>query len=219
MRAIFVGASATTIATAKSILKRGSEVIIIEQNRDEIESLKSELDCGFIHGDGSKPAILREIELGKNDALFALTDNDQSNILTCLVGRSLGVERTITKIRDPELEHVCLELGLSDTIIPSRTIGRYLTDMFIQGESFELSTMLRGESRLFTFVANESHTGIPIDGLELPTASRVICLYRDEDFLIPEADTKLKDDDEVIIIAHEKSLEKLRELYGNNKPE
>ncbi len=219
MRAVFVGASATTIATAKSILKHGKEVIIIEQNLDEIESLKSELDCGFIHGDGSKPAILREIELGKNDALFALTDNDQSNILTCLVGRSLGVQRTITKIRDPELEHVCLELGLSDTIIPSRTIGRYLTDMFIQGESFELSTMLRGESRLFTFVANESYADTAIDDLELPAASRVICLYRNENFLIPEAGTKLKDDDEVIIIAHEKSLEKLKELYANQKPE
>ncbi|MDX1696226.1 MAG: TrkA family potassium uptake protein [Ketobacteraceae bacterium] len=217
MRAIFVGASATTIATARSILKRGKEVIIVDSDRDKIESIKESLDCGFIHGDGSSPGILREMELTKDDTLFALTDNDQINILTSLVGRSLEVGRTITKIRDPELEHVCLELGLSDTIIPSRTIGRYLTDKFILGESFELSTMLRSESRLFTFVANDEHIGTAIDDLKLPSASRVICLYRDEEFLIPEADTKLEDDDEVVIICHEKSLDKLKELYAAKK--
>lgn len=217
MRAIFVGASATTVTTVQSILKHGGEVVIVEKDKNKVDALKQTLDCGFIQGDGSKPAILKELQITESDVLFALTDNDQTNILTCLVGRSLGVERTITKIDDPELEHVCLELGLSDTIIPSRTIGRYLTDKYRQVESFELSTVLRSDSRIFTFVVNETAGDILANDLNLPSAARIICIYRDDKLLIPDEDTKLKDDDEVIVIAHEKSITKLKELYGNNK--
>ena len=62
--------------------------------------------------------------------LFALTDNDQANILASLVGRSLGFKRVVTKIQDAELEHICKELGLEDIIVPSRTIGRFLAERY-----------------------------------------------------------------------------------------
>ena len=41
------------------LLKRGHEVIIIDRDKELLEELGEELDCGYLHGDGSKPAILR----------------------------------------------------------------------------------------------------------------------------------------------------------------
>ena len=127
MKAIFVGASALTIMTVRMLLKRGHEAVIIDAKREKIETLANELDCGFIAGDGSKPAILKEANPGEADILLCLTNDDRSNILASLVGRSLGFKRIVTRIEDPELEHICIELGLEDTIIPARTIGRLLS--------------------------------------------------------------------------------------------
>ena len=62
--------------------------------------------------------------------LFCLTGSDQANIISSLVGRSLGFGRVVTKINDPEFEHICIELGLEDMIIPARTVGRHLAEMF-----------------------------------------------------------------------------------------
>lgn len=130
MRVVFIGASSLAVVTAKLMRERGEEVVIIEHDKDHIDALSEELDCGFLHGDGSKPAILREANPEGTDVLFALTDNDQANILASLVGRSLGFKRVVTKIQDAELEHICKELGLEDIIVPSRTIGRFLAERY-----------------------------------------------------------------------------------------
>ena len=130
MRAVFIGAGSLAVVTAKLIRERGEEVVIIEQDKERIDSLAEQIDCGFLHGDGSKPAMLREADPEHTDVLFALTGNDQANILASLVGRSLGFKRVVTKIEDVELEHICKELGLEDVIVPSRTVGRFLAERF-----------------------------------------------------------------------------------------
>ena len=86
-------------------------------------------DCGFIHGDGSKPAVLREVGPQHTDVLCCFTDNDQSNILASLVGRSLGFRRIFTKIDDAEFQPICIELGLTDLIIPHLQAARALADL------------------------------------------------------------------------------------------
>jgi len=69
MRAVFIGASPATIATAKVLLSRGHEVVIIEQDKEKAESLTESLDCGILHGDGSRPAILKEADPKGSDFL------------------------------------------------------------------------------------------------------------------------------------------------------
>jgi trk system potassium uptake protein TrkA len=128
-----------------------------------------------------------------------MTGSDQANIIAALVGRSLGFERVVSKIEDPELEHICLELGLEDTIIPTRTIGRYLADMCEGRDPLELSTMIRDEARVLSFVVQEEQQG-SIDDLKLPSDSRVVCVYRDDKFILPDAGFSLKVDDEVVVI-------------------
>jgi len=198
--------------TARLLLKRKHEVIIIEKNREFIDSLTETMDCGFLYGDGSKPAILKEVDPAHSDSLFCLTGDDKTNILASLVGRSLGFQNVITKIDDPELEHVCLELGLEDTIIPARTIGRYLADMLEGKDPMELSTMIREEARTFSFVLPAEFSGTAND-LNLPKNSRIICLYRDNRFIIPEDDFKFKNDDEIVIITHSDNLPDLKAYW------
>lgn len=214
MRAVFIGAGSLTVMAARLLLKRDHEVIIIEKDKETIDDLSSELDCGFIHGDGGKPAILREADPGDTDVLFCLTSSDQANILASLVGRSLGFERVITKIEDPEYEHICIELGLENPIIPSRTIGRYLADMLEGQDPLELSTMIRDEARTFSFVVREED-GNSIEELDLPGDSRVIGIYRGDKLIIADDESKLKKDDEVVIITRRENLEELHQRWSS----
>ena len=210
MRAVFIGASSLTIMTARLLLKHSHEAVIIDLDKDVATSLPDELDCGILHGDGTKPALLREANPELTDVLFCLTGNDQTNIIASLVGRSLGFKRVVTKIVDSEFEHICTELGLEDTIIPSRTIGRYLADMFEGHDLLELSTMIRDDARIFSFIASKEQEGGLTD-LALPDLSRVICLYRNEKFIVPDEQTAIKADDEIVIITHQKNIKELQE--------
>ena len=212
MRAVFLGAGSLTLNTARVLLKRGHEVVLIERDREVIEAVSEELDCGFIHGDGSRPAILREDDPHDTEVLYCLTNQDQTNVIASLVGRSLGFRRVVTKIDDPELEHICIELGLEDTIIPSRTTGIHLADLFDGRDPLEFSTMIRDEARVFSFVVRTDEAG-PLDAVKLPKHTRVVCLYRDGNFLVPDSDARLKPDDEVVLITHRDNLDHLTERF------
>lgn len=213
MRAVFIGASNTTQATARMLLQAGHEVVVVERDREQIESVSQELDCGYLHGDGSKPAVLREADPEHSDLLYCLTDNDQANILASLVGRTLGFRRVVCKIQDPELIHLCVELGLEDVIIPSQAIGRQLAGMFEGRDPWDLSAKIHGDARLYSFVLKAGDAGRAED-LDLPSKTRIVCFYRDGRFCLPEDDTHLADGDEVVVITEGGQVDRLVERWG-----
>ena len=118
MRFVSIGGGTLTALTVCMLVQRGHEVVIIERDADVIDAQRDELDVGFIHGDGTRPAILRKADPESTDMLFCLTHDDQSNIIGSLVAHSLGFPRVVTKIDNPELGHICVELGLADSLVP-----------------------------------------------------------------------------------------------------
>lgn len=212
MRIVLIGASSLAVTTARMLLKRGNEVVIIDRDRERIDALNEDLDCGFLHGDGSKPALLADADPANTDALLCLTNHDQTNIIASLVGRSQGYKRVITKIVDPDFQHICLELGLEDTIIPDSATALHLVNNLRGTDMVELSGILKDDARLLFVVAREEDAG-PIGELKLPSDARVVCLYRDDRFVPVQDDTKVRTRDELVLITREKQLEDLKERW------
>lgn len=208
MKVVFIGASGLAVSTAQQLLKKGHEIIIIENDKDVITALRETIDCVFINGNGSKPAILKETEPDTIDVLFCLTKNDEANIIASLVARSLGVKRVITRIEDPGFEHICIELGLTNIIIPTYTNARYLASVALGRDILELSSIIRGDVRFFGMVIEEQNEG-SVSDLDLPSQSRAIFFYRDNIFEFADRDTQLKKEDELVIIAYGDDYDKL----------
>jgi len=218
MRIVFVGAGDLTVETASLLIERGHEVVIIEADREKTEELSEQMDCSFLHGDGSKPHILDEAGPEHTDFLFCLTENDQHNIIAALVGRSLGFSKVILQIHDEDYLQICRELGLENTITPSKTIARYLADMVAGIDILELSSLIKGEARCMMIQINPETKG-KVEEIELPDDARIICLYRDGKFMLPEPDSNLHVDDEVIILTHSKNLSELMTRFHPKQSE
>ena len=213
MRIVFVGATSLAIAAARILTERRHEVVIIDTDREKLDALGESLDVGLLHGDGPRPDLLREADPGGTDCLFCLTESDQSNLIASLVGRSLGFRRVVTRIEDAEFEHIALELGLEDTVVPARTIGRHLADMVERSDALELSAAIKGDARVFVFVAREDDAG-SVEGLRLPELARATHLYRGGRFFLIGPDTKIATGDEVVVITDAKNVEALHERWG-----
>lgn len=213
MRIVFIGASRLARLTAHLLLEDHHDVVIIEQDPEKAESLSAELACGVLHGDGSTPSILREADPAASDYLFCLTSNDQTNIIASLVGRSLGFKHIVTRVDTPEFEHICVELELENTIVPSRAIASQLQAIVHGIAPLSISPQLKYDAALFSFVATDAETGA-VKELSLPDNCRLMIIYRDERFMLPDADTILKKDDEAVLICHNDQLEKLRERFS-----
>lgn len=214
MRLVFVGGGTLTVKTARTLVSRGHEVVIVERDKDRVEALSDELDCGILCGDGTRPAVLREAAPAEADVLLCLTGNDQVNLIASLVGRSLGFPRVVTRIEDDEFEHICIELGLEEPVIPARAIARFLADRLEGQDVLELSSVIKGDARAFLFVARDEDA-VPVSELSLPERARVVHLYRDGQFKLVDADLRLQRGDEVVVITDRRHLDALRERWGS----
>lgn len=212
MRVVIVGAGALGARTGQLLVRRGHEVVIIESDAELAQSISESIDAGVIHGDGTRPAVLSETDPGHADALLALTGNAQTNLIASLIGRSVGFARVVTRIDDEEFEHVALELGLTDTVVPARTTGRHLADVVEGQDVLELSSAIKGDARVFVFVVREEDEGT-VAQLRLPAEARVSHLYREGALLFADGETGLEKGDEVVVVTHRKHLEQLRSRW------
>ncbi|UCD22562.1 MAG: NAD-binding protein [Chloroflexota bacterium] len=221
MRIVFSGASPLTITTAQTLIKQGHEVIIIEVDKDRIDQISDELDCSFLQGDSTKPVVLSQVDPKNSDILFCLTNSDQINIITSLLGRSMGFKRVITSIEDTDLVQLCRELGLEDTIIPVWAMSRHLDNMVRGLDNINLSALLKEDARFFTFTAGEDDA-VSVSELGLPKDAKVIFYYRDNEFHFADDDAKLRKGDEVVILTHCNNVSDFNERWypkevGNKK--
>lgn len=213
MRIVIVGTTPEAVMTARLLIERGNQVVVIESDRAKIDELADELDCSFLHGDGTHPEVLEETDPKDTEVLFCLTDHDQVNILAGLVGQSIGFARVITSIQDPNFEAICGELGLQETIVPARTISRYLADLVEGLDVLELRTLLKGEGRFFSFKVKKREDTVKVDDLGMPKDARVVAIHRDGEFRLADGGTRLEREDEVVVVTHSKHLTELRERW------
>jgi trk/ktr system potassium uptake protein len=212
MRIVIAGATAVGVATARLLIEHGHDVVIVDPDRAHIDELHNDLDCAYVHGDGSRPRILGETAPHDSDALLCVTDNDQDNIITSLVGRSLGFRRVVTKISDPEFVHICVELGLDSTINADQTTARSLLDT-VEGRSVvELSNVLRGDVRFFVFSAREQDAGSARD-LSLPQETRILFAYRNNELLATGEDYQVQAGDDVVLLTRSAHLDELTQRW------
>ena len=102
---------------------------------------------------------------------------------------------------------------VASTIVPDRSVARTLADMTAGRAGPDLSTIMRGEIRFFVFVAREEDAGALAD-IELPKRTRPVCIYRGDEVVLPDGETKVRKDDDVVLITHSEEIATLTERWG-----
>ncbi|MCG6943404.1 MAG: NAD-binding protein [Thiohalocapsa sp.] len=214
MRTAFIGSNSLTVATAELLLADGHEVIMVERDRSRIDTLADRLDAGFVHGDGTSPDVLRDAEPENTDVLFCLLESDQTNILAALIGRSLGFARVVPRVNERQFQYIATELGLEDAVLPNQAVANHLRNLLGGEKSLELSSVIRDDATVFSFVAGESEA-MTIEELDLPGRTRIVCLYRQQRFRLPDETRRIKTGDEIILICARDQLDELQRRWGD----
>jgi trk system potassium uptake protein TrkA len=212
MRTAFIGSNSLTVTTAEMLLADGHEVVIVERDRDRIDALAERLDAGFVHGDGTSPDVLRDAEPENTDVLFCLLESDQTNILAALIGRSLGFSRVVPRVNERQFQHIADELGLDDAVLPNQAVANHLRHLLGGEKSLELSSVIRDDAAVFSFVAGDDDAG-PVPELDLPGRTSIICLYRNDRFRLPTEVRRIEPGDEIILISAQDQMDALYQRW------
>jgi trk system potassium uptake protein TrkA len=106
-------------------------VKLIEPSRARAQVLSENLrDVLVIHGDATDVDLLALEGLGEMDAFVAVTDDEESNLVTCLMAKHLGVKKTVALLSKgayiPISQSIGLDAAVSKKLAVSREILRFL---------------------------------------------------------------------------------------------
>jgi trk system potassium uptake protein TrkA len=92
-------------------------------------------------------------------------------------------------------------------------VGRYLADMAEGQNIIELSDILRGDARMFSFEIRREDE-CTLKEFSLPGDARVVCYYRNGDeFRFADEKTRLSAGDQVVVLTRARHLPQLRERF------
>jgi len=94
--------------------------VVIDEHEVAFDKLSNEFSGFRIIGDAIEMRVLREARLEQADYLFAVTRNDNINLMVAQVGlKVFNVPRVIARVYDPAREALYREFGI-ETISPTK---------------------------------------------------------------------------------------------------
>lgn len=110
---------------------KNRRVKLIESSRERAVDLAEDLrNVLVIHGDPTDIDLMVREGLGEMDAFVAVTDDEESNLVTCLMAKHLGVRKTVALLSKgayiPISQTIGLDAAVSKKLAISREVLRFL---------------------------------------------------------------------------------------------
>ncbi len=179
-------------------------VKLIEQDRQKSYKLSNILSNTLvINGDGTDMELLRQEGLEKMDAFVAVTGNSETNILSCLLAKHMGVKRTIAEVENMDYIHLAEKIGV-DTIVNKKLITASRIFRFTMSEEVSSIKCLTGtEAEVMEFQVKHDApaTRGTLAEIEFPREAIVGGVIRGKNAFIAHGDTLIKPYDRVVVFA------------------
>lgn len=205
-----IGGSRIAIYLTWLLEEMDLNVKIIEINKDRCLILNDILTKAMIiHGDGTDQEILDSENIESSDAIVALTDRDEENLIISLYAHQCGVPKVILKINRQNYFPIIQKLGLDSIISPkyitANNILRYIRALDnSQGIAVEkLYRILDNKAEIVEFTVKDSFnvTNIKLQDLSLKDDVLIAAIVRNKTIIIPDGNDVIKENDKVIIVS------------------
>ncbi|MBF0243173.1 MAG: NAD-binding protein, partial [Desulfamplus sp.] len=85
---------------ASCLAAESKNVVVIDKDVDAIRRVSENIDVQTIRASGSSPAVLEEAGIKSAEILLAVTNSDESNLVSCLVANMISpATKKLARIR------------------------------------------------------------------------------------------------------------------------
>ena len=103
MKIVVLGVGRVGDILVKNLAKENHDIVVVDQNAESVNKIVNRYDVKGIIGSGIERDVLVDAEISSTDLFIACTSRDEINVLTCVLAKKLGAEKTVARVRDPEL--------------------------------------------------------------------------------------------------------------------
>src|ERR671937_2516083 len=201
---------------ARTLIREGHEVTLIEQRGERFDQLEAELEHQVHKGDATELFTLERAGIKRPpDIVVAVTGDDEDNIIICQLARErYGVAKVIARVNDPRNQPYFDLLGISPTVSATGAIMALIEHEVPEHGLIHLLE-LRKENLEIVEVSihkNANCKGKRVRSLKLPEGARLISVVRNGKAEIPDEETQLEIGDQVLAILEPGKEDELRRV-------
>ena len=196
---------------------RGIQIKLIDRNDERTKYLSEQLeDVIVLHGSALDKDILDEAAIENAETFIAVTNDDESNILSSLLAKQYGCKRVITLVNNTVYSSFIGPLGIDAIISPRSTIVATIMQHVRRGRIKALYNLRDGFAEVIEAEVSEASSIVntPIEELTLPHQVIVAAVIRDEEIVMPKPDYIIRPGDHVIILASQSQARNVEKMFS-----
>jgi trk system potassium uptake protein TrkA len=217
---MILGGSRVGAGIARRLSDQGRRIKLIEPDPEIAEELAEQLsDVLVINGDSTDIDLLVREGLGEMDAFVAVTDDEESNLVTCLMAKHLGVYKTVGLLSKaayiPISQAIGLDAAVSKKLAVSREVRRYLRGKHV----LSVATVHGLDAEILEIVATprSAVTREALKDLSLPKGVLIGAVEHEDGIEIATGSTHIEAGDRAIVFVLPEQVEKVEQLFETRK--
>ena len=225
MRIIIIGAGQVGFHIASRLALEKKDVVVVDKDPEALRQVFESLDVQTVQGCGSSPVILEKSGIKDADILLAVTDSDETNLVSAFF-TSLLSPTTVKLARIRGEEYLSYQdiltqepYGIDVIINPEEEAVKTVETLLRVPGAVDIGEFAEGRIKL---VGVRLEEGCPVIGGKLSDLRRktgdlkilVGAIVRNEKLIIPSGDNKLKEHDLVYFVSEEKDLQSALKIFG-----
>lgn len=219
---LIAGGGKVGMYLAKILLTEGHRVTILEDNKNDLDKLRKEFSSShLIEGNPTNPHDLSVAGISSVDVVAAVTRFDETNlVITSLAKFEFKVKRTIARVNIPKNAWLFTkEMGVDVTVNQADFMAHLIAREMTVGD---MMTMLKLRTGDYSLIENKvtsgsSASGKAIKDLHLPQECVLSAIIRNNQLVIPRGNIILHPGDDVLAVAHESVIQKVREVLEKHQ--
>jgi trk system potassium uptake protein TrkA len=218
-RVMIAGGGNIGLRLARAI-ERDYAIKIIEYDKRRCEILSTRLDRALVlQGDVTDEGLLAAENVSDMDLFVAVTNDDENNIMSCLLAKRMGARRVVALINRRSYVDLLQAGEIDIAISPAQaTIGTLLAHVR-RGHITQVHSLRRGVAEALEAVVHGDRdscrcVGRKIEEIDLPRGAAIAAIVRGDKVIMAHHDTVVQAEDHVIVfVTDKKLLPKVEKLF------
>jgi trk system potassium uptake protein TrkA len=191
---------------------------IIEKNKQRAEEIANELSSSIvINGDALDEEILKEANLEGSETVLALTNDDENNMMACVLAEKTGLKkRTIAIVNKTNYNLLQDSLNIDDLVDPRMTTVSRIMEHVHRGSIGTVYSLLDGEYEFIEAKISEKSELVnkKIRDSNLPEDIRIGAILRKDKVIIPRSNFIFEKNDLVVFLAKREELKAVESIFS-----
>jgi trk/ktr system potassium uptake protein len=214
---MLVGAGPVSRHLARYLASQKVGVKIIELQRTKAERASRELDKAMVlHGDGTDVDLLQSEGVENMDAFIAVTNDEETNVMSCLLARRLGAKKTLALIRRTNYVPLVHAVGIDAAVSVRLSTAAAIKHYFRKGQVLSFAQLKENDAEALELLARaKTHVvKCPLRKLQMPKGSIIGAIVRGAEVIIPRGDTQIEEGDRVVVFALPSAVEAVQKMFA-----